>query len=119
VIELTGLPTSTSIYGSLNSGYLTGANPATSWQVIGTAGTYRVGNAVIAAAWTNIRYGNIQRFHGASARFNDAEINGVWCQRIRLVGLQLSEGECRFRGYRRPDIPSGFGDCGLRAVKED
>lgn len=71
-------PASTGIYGSLNSGYLTGASPATSWQVIGAAGTYNFGNVMLAAAWTNVRYGDIGRLDGASARFNDAEVNGTY-----------------------------------------
>jgi predicted porin len=71
-------PATTSIYGSLNSGYLTGADPATSWQVIGAAGSYNFGRATVAVAWTNVRYGNIGRYNGASATFNDAELNGTY-----------------------------------------
>ncbi|ABE33480.1 hypothetical protein DR64_4838 [Paraburkholderia xenovorans LB400] len=71
-------PTSTTIYGSLNSAYLTGANPATSWQVIAAAGSYNFGAVTVAGAWSNVRYGNIGRFNGASATFNDAEVNGMY-----------------------------------------
>jgi predicted porin len=71
-------PTSTTNYGSLNSGYLTGTNPATSWQVIAAAGSYNFGRATVAAEWSNVRYGNIGRFNGATATFNDVEVNGVY-----------------------------------------
>ncbi|WP_343675639.1 porin [Paraburkholderia heleia] len=71
-------PSSTSAFGSLNSGYLAGANPATSWQVIGAAGSYNFGQVTLAGAWTNVRYGNIGRYSGASATFNDVEVNGMY-----------------------------------------
>jgi predicted porin len=71
-------PSSTTIYGSLNSGYLAGTNPATSWQVIAAAGSYSLGSVTLAGAWTNVRYGNIGRYNGASATFNDVEVNGVY-----------------------------------------
>jgi predicted porin len=71
-------PTSTTIYGSLNSGYLTGPNPATSWQVVAAAGSYSFGAATFAAAYSNIRYGNIGRYNGESATFNDLEVNGTY-----------------------------------------
>jgi predicted porin len=71
-------PTTTTLYGSLNSAYLTGANPATSWQVAGAAGSYNFGAVTMAVAYTNVRYGNIARFNGATAVFNDVEVNGVY-----------------------------------------
>lgn len=71
-------PATTTNYGSLNSGYLAGTNPASSWQVIGAAGSYNFGTVTLAGAWTNVRYGNIGRFNGASAAFNDVEVNGMY-----------------------------------------
>jgi predicted porin len=71
-------PATTTLYGSLNSGYLAGANPATSWQVIAAAGSYNFGRFVVAGAYSNIRYANIGRYNGASAGFNDAEVNAMY-----------------------------------------
>jgi len=71
-------PASTTIFGSINSGYLTGAHPATSWQVAAAGGSYDFGKFLLAAEYSNIRYGNIGNFNGASAIFNDVEVNGVY-----------------------------------------
>jgi predicted porin len=68
----------TTLYGSLNSGYLAGPNPATSWQVIAAAGQYNFGSFVVAAAYSNVRYANIGRYNGASAGFNDVEVNAMY-----------------------------------------
>jgi predicted porin len=65
----------TTNYNSLNSGYLAGTAPANSWQVIGAGGSYTIGPAVIAAVYTNIKYQDIGRFNGATATFNDVEVN--------------------------------------------
>jgi len=71
-------PATTTLYGSLNSGYLAGANPATSWQVIATAASYNFGRFVVAGAYSNVRYANIGRYNGASAGFNDFEVNAMY-----------------------------------------
>lgn len=71
-------PTSSSIFGSLNSGYLTGANPATTWQLAAVAGDYDFGDATVGGGWSNIRYGNIERYSGATATFNDIEVHGIY-----------------------------------------
>jgi predicted porin len=71
-------PATTTAFASLNSGYLAGAHPATSWQVIGAAGSYNFGSVTMAGAWTNVRYGNIGRYNGATAAFNDIEVNGMY-----------------------------------------
>ncbi|WP_233834199.1 porin [Paraburkholderia sp. ZP32-5] len=71
-------PATTTAFASLNSGYLAGTRPATSWQVIGAAGSYNFGSVTVAGAWTNVRYGNIGRYNGATASFNDVEVNGMY-----------------------------------------
>lgn len=71
-------PTGTSIFESLNSGYLTGANPATTWQVGAVGGTYDFGAATLGLVWSNVRYGNIGRYNGATAIFNDMEVHGIY-----------------------------------------
>lgn len=71
-------PNSTSIFGSLNSGYLTGANPATTWQVGAVGGTYDFGPATLGVVWSNVRYGNVGRYNGATATFNDIEVHGIY-----------------------------------------
>lgn len=71
-------PASTTIYGSINSGYLSGAHPATSWQVAGVGGSYDFGRFLLAAEYSNIRYGNIGNLNGASATVNDLEVNGMY-----------------------------------------
>jgi predicted porin len=71
-------PTTTTAYGSLNGGYLTGAAPAQSWQVAAAAGSYTFGAATVGALYTNVRYGNIGKFNGATATFNDVEVNAMY-----------------------------------------
>jgi predicted porin len=69
-------PATTTNFNSLNSGYLTGTAPANSWQVIAAGGSYDFGPVTMAVAYTNTKYQNIGKFNGATATFNDAEING-------------------------------------------
>jgi predicted porin len=71
-------PTRTSAFGSLNSGYLAGTDPATSWQVGAVGGTYDFGPATLGLVWSNVRYGNIGRYNGATATFNDIEVHGIY-----------------------------------------
>jgi predicted porin len=71
-------PVSTSAFGSLNSGYLAGSSPATSWQVGAVGGTYDFGPATFGAVWSNVRYGDIGRYNGAAATFNDIEVHGIY-----------------------------------------
>jgi predicted porin len=71
-------PAQTTVFGSLNAGYLSGAAPATAWQLAAIAGTYRFGAATLGAGWSNIRYANIGRYGGATATFNDIEVHGVY-----------------------------------------
>lgn len=71
-------PDRTTIFGTLNSGYLAGTQPATSWQLAAIAGTYNLGAATLGLAWTNVRYGNIGRYNGTTATFNDIEAHGVY-----------------------------------------
>ena len=84
-------PSVTAAYGSINSGYLAGAGPASSWQVIAAGGQYLVGNATIGAVWTNTRYNNIGNFGGKSAVLNSAEINGGYrLTPFVFVGLEYN-----------------------------
>ncbi|MGI4814522.1 MAG: porin [Janthinobacterium lividum] len=69
-------PTATGNFTSLNSGYLAGAAPASSWQDIVAGGNYTFGNFLVAATYSNVRYGNIGQLNGASARFNIFDVNG-------------------------------------------
>jgi len=66
----TGNPNgATQLSGILNSGYTSAA----SYQVITGGATYRIGNATIGAAYSNVEYGNITALGGNSAKFNTAE----------------------------------------------
>ncbi|WP_233834201.1 porin [Paraburkholderia sp. ZP32-5] len=71
-------PDRTTIFGTLNSGYLAGEAPATTWQLAAVAGTWTAGAATFGLAWTNVRYGNIGQLHGATATFNDLETHGIY-----------------------------------------
>jgi predicted porin len=71
-------PATTTAYSSLNAGYLTGNAPAQSWQVAAAAGSYTFGAATVGAVYTNVRYGNIGKFNGATATFNDVEVNAMY-----------------------------------------
>jgi predicted porin len=61
-------------FNSLNSGYL-GTKPANSLQIITAGGSYRIGDALIGAVYSNTKYQNIGAFNGATATFNSYEIN--------------------------------------------
>jgi predicted porin len=64
-------------FNSLNSGYL-GARPANSLQIIAAAGSYQIGPALIGAVYSNTKYQNIGAFGGATATFNDFELNASY-----------------------------------------
>ena len=64
-------------FNSLNAGYL-GTNPASSLQIIAAGGRYFVGPATIAVIYSNTKYLNIGAFKGATATFNDIEINAKY-----------------------------------------
>jgi predicted porin len=69
-------PSATANFISVNSGYLAGAAPASSWQDIVAGGNYTFGRFLVAATYSNVDYGNIGNFNGASARFNIFDLNG-------------------------------------------
>ncbi|GAB7526387.1 porin [Paraburkholderia sp. 2C] len=69
-------PATTGIYTPLNSGYLAGAHPASSWQDIVAGAAYTFGQFAIATNYSNVRYGNIGNLNGESAVFNTIEVNG-------------------------------------------
>jgi predicted porin len=71
-------PAQTTVFGSLNAGYLSGAQPATTWRLAALAGTYRFGATTLGAGWSNVRYGNIGRYGGKTATFNDFEVHGIY-----------------------------------------
>ncbi|WP_233836633.1 porin [Paraburkholderia sp. ZP32-5] len=71
-------PATTSAFGSINSGYLAGSAPASSWQVIGAGGQYTFGSAAVGMMYSNVKYGNIGQLGGATATFNNFEINGMY-----------------------------------------
>jgi predicted porin len=71
-------PATTSAFGSLNSGYLAGSSPATSWQVGAMGATYDFGPATFGVVWSNVRYGNIGHYDGATATFNDIEAHTIY-----------------------------------------
>lgn len=71
-------PVTTTAFGSINSGYLAGAAPASSWQVIAAGGQYTFGSAAVGMMYSNVKYGNIGRFDGATATFNNVEVNGMY-----------------------------------------
>ncbi|WP_118183090.1 porin [Paraburkholderia phosphatilytica] len=68
---------SASTFNSLNSGYL-GTRPANSLQIVAVGGSYRIGNALLGAVYSNTRYLNIGAFNGASATFNSYEVNALY-----------------------------------------
>jgi predicted porin len=71
-------PSTTHAFMPLNSGYLTGSEPATSWQVAVAGAAYTFGRYGIGANYSNVRYGDIGNLGGASAIFNTVEINGKY-----------------------------------------
>lgn len=71
-------PATSTAFGSINSGYLTGNAPATSWQVVAAGGQYTFASAAIGMLYSNVKYGNIGHFNGATATFNNVEINGMY-----------------------------------------
>ena len=56
--------------GVLNSGYAT----ASSYQVITGGATYRIGSALLGAAYSNVQYGNIAALRGNSAHFDVMDV---------------------------------------------
>jgi predicted porin len=69
-------PATTGNFASLNSGYLAGAHPASSWQDIVAGGDYTFGRFTVAATYSNVKYGDIGNFNGATATFNIADVSG-------------------------------------------
>ena len=78
-------------FNSLNSGYL-GARPANSLQIIAAAGSYQIGPALIGAVYSNTKYQNIGAFGGATATFNDFELNASY----RFTPALLLAGEYNY-----------------------
>jgi predicted porin len=84
-------PSTTHIFTPLNSGYLAGSQPATSWQDIVAGAAYTFGPYGIGANYSNVRYGNIGNLGGASATFNTVEINGKYqFNPLWFIGLVYS-----------------------------
>jgi predicted porin len=71
-------PATTTAFGSINSGYLSGSAPAAYWQVIAAGGQYTFGSAAVGMMYSNVKYGNIGNYNGATATFNNVEINGMY-----------------------------------------
>lgn len=69
--------TNVTSFGSLNSGYL-GTKPAASQQIVAAAGQYVIGPATLGAVFSNTKYLKIGAFDGASATFNDVELNAKY-----------------------------------------
>ncbi|WP_233836750.1 porin [Paraburkholderia sp. ZP32-5] len=84
-------PATTHIFTPLNSGYLAGNAPATSWQDIVAGAAYTFGPYGIGVNYSNVRYGNIGNLGGASATFNTVEINGKYqFNPLWFIGLVYS-----------------------------